>query len=379
MSEFLELQKVMYPDIANKYDEFNELYNRRLWHQLSLSLELFLNDNNNKRDDNYMKLYDEFISKFETRLSQTHLAQLLSVIGHTYDDNNQALEFFNRILNARNRLGLEASLCIDMDVVLVKLKLGKTDEVKAMLDDAKNKLSSISSSETIVYSKFYRSQSEYLKCVGPPQDFYKSALMFLAYTPVDKLPLAQKYMLATDMALASITGEDIFNFGEVIATPILNCLEGTPNEWLRILVFALNKGDIDGFNTIVDTYSKQYFAQPFLAAKHEFVKKKIVLLSLMNIAFEKHSHDRTLTFTLIAARTKIPIDQVEWVLMKAMSLGLIKGNIDEVEQTVNITWVQPRVLDKEQLGLVREQIDDWTKRVKSAVSTMKDQTAELLA
>ena len=379
MTDFLDLQKALYPDISQKYDEFNDLYNRRLWHQLSISLESFLNDISNKRDDNYIKLYDEFISKFEARLSPTHLAQLVSIIGHSYDDNNNALNFFNKVLNARTRLGLEASLCIDMDVVLVKLKVGMTDEVKVMLDEAKTKLATISSNETIVYSKFYRSQSEYLKCVGPPQDFYKAALMFLAYTPVESLPQAQKYMLATDMALASITGDDIFNFGEVIATPILNCLQGTPNEWLRELVFALNKGDIDGFNTIVDTYSKQYFAQPFLAAKHEFVKRKIVLLCLMNIAFEKHSHVRTLTFASIAARTKIPVDQVEWVLMKAMSLGLIKGSIDEVEQTVSITWVQPRVLDKEQLSLVRDQIDDWTKRVKSAVNTMKDQTAELLA
>ena len=379
MTEFLELQKALYPDISHKYDELNDLYNKRLWHQLSISLEIFFNDISNKRDDNYIKLYDEFISKFESRLSPTHFSQLVSIIGHNYDDNNKALEFFNKILISRNRLGLEASLCIDMDVVLVLLKVGKTDDVKSMLDDAKTKLATISSSETIVFSKYYQSQSEYLKTVGPPQDFYKAALMFLAYTPVDNLPAAQKYMLATDMALASITGEDIFNFGEVIATPILNCLQGSPNEWLRELVFVLNKGDIDGFNNIVDTYSQQYFAQPFLAAKHEFVKKKIVLLCLMNIAFEKHSHDRTLSFASIAAKTKIPIDQVEWVLMKAMSLGLIKGSIDEVEQTVNITWVQPRVLDKQQLSLVRDQIDDWTKRVKSAVNTVKDQTAELLA
>jgi 26S proteasome regulatory subunit N9 len=254
-----------------------------------------------------------------------------------------------------------------------------TDEVKVMLDEAKTKLATISSNETIVYSKFYRSQSEYLKCVGPPQDFYKAALMFLAYTPIESLPQAQKYMLATDMALASITGEDIFNFGEVIATPILNCLEGTPNEWLRILVFALNKGDIDGFNTIVDTYSKQYFAQPFLAAKHEFVKKKIVLLCLMNIVFELPSHERTIPFADIASRTRIPLDQVEWVLMRAMSLKMIKGTIDQVDQTVNVTWVQPRVLGKEQLGLLVTQLENWTDRVKGALVTMEDRTAELLA
>lgn len=35
--------------------------------------------------------------------------------------------------------------------------------------------------------------------------------------------------------------------------------------------------------------------------------------------------------------------------MRALSLGLIKGRIDEVNQTVCITWLKPRVLDREQV------------------------------
>ncbi len=36
--------------------------------------------------------------------------------------------------------------------------------------------------------------------------------------------------------------------------------------------------------------------------------------------------------------------------MKALSVGLIKGNIDEVDQKVHMTWVQPRVLDLQQVS-----------------------------
>ena len=35
--------------------------------------------------------------------------------------------------------------------------------------------------------------------------------------------------------------------------------------------------------------------------------------------------------------------------MKALSLGLVKGCIDEVEHRVHMTWVQPRVLDLDQV------------------------------
>lgn len=134
--------------------------------------------------------------------------------------------------------------------------------------------------------------------------------MFLAYTPLEELPTDQKYILATDIALAASTGDGIFNFGEVLATPILSVLSGTPNAWMFDLVAVLNRGDIDGFNQIVDSNREHYFSQPALSARHEHIKKKIVLLCLMNIVFERHSHDRTISFTDIASRTHIPTAEV---------------------------------------------------------------------
>lgn len=35
--------------------------------------------------------------------------------------------------------------------------------------------------------------------------------------------------------------------------------------------------------------------------------------------------------------------------MKALSVGLLRGSIDEVDQKVQMTWVQPRVLDLPQV------------------------------
>lgn len=41
--------------------------------------------------------------------------------------------------------------------------------------------------------------------------------------------------------------------------------------------------------------------------------------------------------------------QVELLVMKALSVGLVKGSIDEVDRRVHMTWVQPRVLDLQQV------------------------------
>jgi len=45
--------------------------------------------------------------------------------------------------------------------------------------------------------------------------------------------------------------------------------------------------------------------------------------------------------------------------MKALSAGLVKGKIDEVEGVVQIKWVQPRVLDKSQIRLLGDKIEAW--------------------
>lgn len=44
--------------------------------------------------------------------------------------------------------------------------------------------------------------------------------------------------------------------------------------------------------------------------------------------------------------------------MKALSVGLIKGNIDEVDQKVQMTWVQPRVLDLQQVLISADPFHD---------------------
>ena len=134
--------------------------------------------------------------------------------------------------------------------------------------------------------------------------------MFLAYTNCDTLPPDERYIFATDIALAAITGDDVYNFGEVLTTPILNALQNTPNEWLFDLVVALNNGDIEKFNLCIEKNQIPYYNQLSLKLRHEFIKQKVVLLCLMNLIFERHSHDRMIHFNEIALKTKIPLDQV---------------------------------------------------------------------
>jgi len=145
---------------------------------------------------------------------------------------------------------------------------------------------------------------------GPANEFYNASLMFLAYTSVDDMRPIEKIALATDMALAAITGDDIYNFGEVLATPILKVLKDTPSEWLLLLVEAMNNGHVDQFNSVLTSYYSQYSSQPVLQNKHVKVIEKMRLLAVLQLAFERPSQSRVIAFHDISTRINVPSSEV---------------------------------------------------------------------
>lgn len=228
-----------------------------------------------------------------------------------------------------------------------------------------------------MHSAYYELASEFYKESGPPEAYYKHSLMLLAYTPMEAMTKDRATALATDMSLAALSGDGLYNFGEVLATPIMAALEGTPNAWLGEMLRIFNRGDIEGFGVLYAANAAAFAAQPALASRLDFVKEKLTLLALMNLVFETPPHDRTLPFEAVAAHVRLPVDQVEWLSMRAMSLGLIKGSLDGVDQTVTIDWVQPRVLDAAQMGSLAMRLEGWADKVDETAKYLEGQTLEL--
>lgn len=55
--------------------------------------------------------------------------------------------------------------------------------------------------------------------------------------------------------------------------------------------------------------------------------------------------------------------QVEVLVMEALSKGLVKGTINQIDQIVIFTWVQPRVLDTDQLKDMHTRLGEWLGKV----------------
>lgn len=64
--------------------------------------------------------------------------------------------------------------------------------------------------------------------------------------------------------------------------------------------------------------------------------------------------------------------------MKALSVGLVRGSIDEVDKRVHMTWVQPRVLDLQQIKGMKDRLELWCTDVKSMELLVEHQAQDIL-
>lgn len=60
-----------------------------------------------------------------------------------------------------------------------------------------------------------------------------------------------------------------------------------------------------------------------------------------------------------------------------MQVHLIEGIIDQVEGTVYISWVQPRVLGIPQIKSLRNRLDSWVDKVHTALFSVEAEIPDL--
>jgi len=384
MTEYCDEAGAKYPDLKSTFDEFSTLYTNKLWHELTLSTLSFVRSPSNLRDGNtnFVQLYNSFVMLFDGKINQLSLAKIAMKVAESYggEDLVSRQSLIESLLEKRARLGPEASLFLDMGLCqTLILRSENLSSVKTTLSEAKQILDTLSgSNDTSCHSSYYKTSNEYHKVEGPPELFYKNALMYLSYTDEKTMGEEDRFTLATDVSLAALTGDGVYNFGEVVATPVLQYLKDTPNAWLMEFMLAFSTGDVNAFNNITTKSQEAIKKQPALFSRLEFVNEKIRLLALVNMVFERSAADRNISFSEISARAQVPSDQVEWLVMRALSLTLIKGSIDQVDENVTVDWVLPRVLADEQIKALAERLGEWKGKVNEMQNFVSDNTVELL-
>ncbi|KAI8057677.1 hypothetical protein BDF22DRAFT_661921 [Syncephalis plumigaleata] len=369
---YLAEQRANAPDNLKPYFvRFEDLHERKLWHQLTVELERFLQEPN--ASPLLIPLFERFVADWEKQMDPLKLVAVAVVVADQYQNRNDAIQFLMDIASKVDRDETrQAHVQAVMEAAHYRLGLGDLDECKKAMDTCEAVLEGCGV-QTAVNASFYRVCSDYYKAKADYPRFYKHALLFLACFDLKDLSLSVRQERAHDLAISALLGDTIYNFGDLLSHPILDSLTDTPHAWLRDLLFAFNSGDIGKFETLTSNFTKQ----PLLQANMPFLRQKICLMALIEAVFKRPPHARRLRFSDVAAETRLPVEEVEHLTMKALSLSLIRGRIDQVDGIVEIDWVQPRYLEKQQIAAMREQLEDWQRTVEHTAAMVQGAAPEL--
>ena len=406
--------------VAEAYEKLVDYCKRKLWHQLTLLvLEMLENpqtyalqapDGNDDGTHSFLALYDKVVLCIDSKLNQLSLAKIAALVAQAIQphDATAAKAILENLLakkkektdgggNGSGGVGVErmgsglmvpATIYVQSKLAsLVLTSIGSDDTaaesfstIKTTLKANKDLLHEFpaegNSELASVHAAHYEAAMHYYKRIGPPEAFYEQALSYLQHIGPDfvnskEAGLISPHQLAVDLILAALTGDGVYNLGQVEQTPVLKLLLDTPQAWLVLLLQATASGNVQLFRTYEQEYATQIAQQPALVHRASAVTEKLTLLALVTLLFSKPSHERLLSFEEIAQTLLLnDLDQVEWIVMRALSVHLIEGSIDQVEQTVNVTWVMPRVLSNDQMQLLANRFDDWAVTVNKTQESM---------
>jgi len=375
---FLQAQATAAPELAGEYAQMEDLYKRKLWHQLTCILEAFMVLPT--APSHLVPLFETFVKDFKHKLNKMALARIQMAVAHQMKDVDEVTTFCKAAAEDAAKEEAQASSFILSELARIQLTADRVEACKTQLDKAAEYMEAAGATNA-VQASFYRAWVAYYKVKGPAHEFYTHALLLLAYEPLSQMPREEAVTISFDLGIAALVGENLYNFGELLEHPVISVLQETEFAWLAHLLRAFNAGDIAQYEVLVAAHHTQLEAQPALLQNTNFLKEKITLMCLTETLFQRigPAADRSVSFDDIAVASKLPRNQVELLLMRALSLQLIRGKIDEIDATCTVEWVLPRVLAKEQIQMMHDRLKTWCGTVDGTLGFLEGEAPELAA
>ncbi|EXJ60105.1 26S proteasome regulatory subunit N9 [Cladophialophora yegresii CBS 114405] len=355
ISNFLADQRDEAPDaLQHIFITFEDLWDRKLWHQLTDNLLEYFKDPASEKQR--LPIYNTFIISFADKINQLKLVKLALGASAQIQDDTERSRFLKTLAARVDKPDSEeAHVYAITELASVYLRLAERTKAREQLDNAQKTLDQFDFVENVVHAAFYRVNADYFQAENDYTSYYRNSLLYLACIDESKdLTEKERQKRAYNLAIAALVSDQIYNFGELLLHPILSALSNN-YAWLRELLFAFNRGDLATF----DRMSNNLNNDETLESHREFLWQKINLAALTELVFKRPPHDRAMTFKTISQETKVKPDEIEHLIMKALSLGLVRGKIDQVAEVARINWVQPKVLERSQIEGMLDRLKEW--------------------
>mmetsp|Transcript_43443 Transcript_43443/g.41900 ORF Transcript_43443/g.41900 Transcript_43443/m.41900 type:complete len:174 (+) Transcript_43443:628-1149(+) len=172
--------------------------------------------------------------------------------------------------------------------------------------------------------------------------------------------------------MAVLLGKNIYNITELLDKEIIHSLKDSDFEWLYDLLLSLGHGKISDFEAAIRKHSEIIQRFPNIVKELEHLKNKVRIIAFLELLFECDKDDRSLKFERIGQHCLLPKEEVEFLVMKSMSLNLVRGMIDEVDEVTHIDWILPRYLNLNHLSIMNNKLRDWEDKMGNIVNMCSD-------
>ncbi|KAL3897327.1 MAG: hypothetical protein SGCHY_003490 [Lobulomycetales sp.] len=349
------------------------LYDKKLWHELTrllLDQLLALPEARPKLH----AIYENFVSPWAQKMKPLSRVKIAIATAATLPSPTEARAFLAPIVESlkSSKDDVDAYILANIEEAHYALLAKDLPACLATITECEPKREALNAPDPATNANFYRVSADYYKATADYPLYYHNALLYLSsVSDLSQIPLAIQQERAGDLALSALLGDGLYTFGHLLMHPILSTLKGTPNEYLVELLVAFNRGDMDTFNGIKS--SKNFNGQPLLVAAQTFLQQKLCIMTLIQAVFSRNKDARGhILFADISRECRVALDEVEHLVMKAFSLKVLRGRIDQIDQVVHVEWVQPRVLDTSQIASLKDMLDEWVGKVHAQVSQLKD-------
>merc|ERR1711935_675377 len=242
-------------DLAPEWVAIEELYNKKLWHQLTLKLQVFVKHPSFAQGDGLFQMYNNFLADFDHRINHLSLVEITLHIIRPMTDAKEALDFIMKI-QEKVKTTDEANVLCMTAIGNIHLQQRDMEATKKIRSEAETIMETIDG-VTAVHGRFYELSSNFHKLMGNHADYYRDALRFLGCMDLAEIPKTEQEERAFNLGLAAILGKTVYNFGELLAHPILDVLRNSSKQWIVDLLYSFNSGNIPRFDELKTHWVQQ--------------------------------------------------------------------------------------------------------------------------
>jgi len=176
------------------------------------------------------------------------------------------------------------------------LSLGQHHDCFELLNNIRDRIERIADVDPKVYSSLAHVYGLYYKRKDDHENYYKSCLQYLAYTPSSDMPEKERKGLSIRMGMSILLGKNVFNITELLEKDIIESLVGSEFEWLYHMMKTLGGGKITEFNNAVKTHQEYISKFPHILKEMTYLEQKVRIICFLEMIFELGKDERSITF-----------------------------------------------------------------------------------